>query len=130
MTARVVAPARWAEGIEHGPTCQRAIGYVREDLSGSRTTWDCRDITVYAASINAALVKILIVPPNVADPTLSLIKTMHGHVAELAIAAAHTHVAGRTAREITTEWDLHIVDGRRIYLRGHSWPSTIEVERP
>lgn len=126
---RIVAPARWAEGVEHGPTCRRAIGFVREDLSGSRTTWDCRDITLYAAAINVALVKILTVPPNFVDPDLLLLRTMHKHVAELVITPGRTHVAGRTGRVITAEWDLHIVDGRRIYLRGHQWPSGITVER-
>ena len=110
-------------------TARRAIGFIRTDIAGRHATSDHLDITLYAAEQGLALVKTIVVPLAVADPTLRLINGARANFAQVVLTPSHAHV-GRPNRAITEQWELHIIATRHIYLRGHRWPSTIRVEGP
>lgn len=103
---------------------RRAIGFVRQEHSGSRVNWDDRDIGHYAYAAGLELVRVLITPENAVDPIRLLLKAADDARAEVVIVPSLAHVD--TAKRAVTELlALHIVDSGSTYKRGHRWPSTI-----
>lgn len=107
----------------------RAVGYIRLDLAGRRTDQDARNITVYAAHHDFALVKVLEVSAGLRDPVRVLITAMDKHDATIILTPTGAHVAGLTGRQLTEKWDLHVLESGNIYLQGHRWPPLFQLER-
>lgn len=106
---------------------RRAIGFIREDLSGRRISWDDRALTHYAHASGLDLVRTITIPPNVADPILRLINAAQNDGVDVVIAPSLAHV-DRGKRTLAEQWELRVVDTGSAWPRGHHWPGIYPTE--